>query len=151
LVAEACVGVSSAAAHEALSSKSKTANALVGANLADVFKMRAPFRLSKTQLFIVPDAIVNGYNHQGHVNSADHVVWRKELGADYTQYDLTSGDATSATAGSGTGAAANAAAPEPAPAVDVEVGGCLRSPATPSFMKNTSNSSTRETVNNSPI
>jgi fibronectin-binding autotransporter adhesin len=62
--------------------------------------------------------IPGDFNHNGIVDAADYVVWRKGLGATYTQSDYDVWRARfGQTAGSGASASANAAAPEPATAV----------------------------------
>ncbi len=60
-------------------------------------------------------ALAGDYNHNGVVDAADYVVWRKGLGTTYTQADYDVWRAHfGQTAGSGAGASANAAVPEPA-------------------------------------
>jgi hypothetical protein len=62
-----------------------------------------------------PTGIEGDFNHDGTVDSADYVVWRKGLGTTYDQNDYEAWRSHfGQTAGSGSGAAANAAVPEPA-------------------------------------
>jgi hypothetical protein len=65
-------------------------------------------------LQIMP-ALSGDYNHNGVVDAADYVVWRKGLGTTYTQADYDIWRAHfGQTAGSGAGTVANTAVPEPA-------------------------------------
>ncbi len=77
--------------------------------------------------------LVGDYNHDGVVDAADYVVWRKGLGTTYTQNDYDVWRAnfgqTAPGAGSGSGAIANAAVPEPATLILLMfaiAGSCLR-------------------------
>jgi hypothetical protein len=59
-------------------------------------------------------AVLGDYNHNGTVDAADYVVWRKGLETAYSQNDYNVWRANfGKTAGSGSGATANAAVPEP--------------------------------------
>jgi hypothetical protein len=61
-------------------------------------------------------ALPGDYTHNGIVDAADYVVWRKGLGTTYTQNDYNVWRAhfgQTAGSGSGSGAAANFAVPEP--------------------------------------
>jgi adhesin HecA-like repeat protein len=60
-------------------------------------------------------ALPGDYNHNGIVDAADYVVWRKGLGSTFTQNDYNVWRSNfGQTAGSGSGAVANAVVPEPA-------------------------------------
>ena len=80
-------------------------------------------------LQIMP-ALSGDYNHNGVVDAADYVVWRKGLGTIYTQSDYGIWRSHfGQTAGNGSGATANAAVPEPATLVLLMLamtGLCLR-------------------------
>ena len=66
----------------------------------------APFR-------VVPD-IDGDFNHDGSVNGADYVVWRKGLGTIYTQADYNVWrNSFGQPSGSGAGSSANSTVPEP--------------------------------------
>ena len=71
-------------------------------------------------------SLAGDYNHNGVVDTADYVVWRKGLGTTYTQadYDMWRSNfgKTASGAGSGAGAIANAAVPEPTTLVMVILG-----------------------------
>ena len=78
----------------------------------------------------IPD-LPGDFNHDGTVDAADYVVWRKNPAASTRQTTTTPGAPTSATPlhGSGSGASANAAVPEPATLVLLMLaaaGWCLR-------------------------
>jgi hypothetical protein len=61
-----------------------------------------------------PVALLGDYNHNGIVDAADYVVWRKGLGITFTQNDYNVWRANyGRTTGSGAGFSANAAVPEP--------------------------------------
>jgi hypothetical protein len=80
--------------------------------------------------------VLGDYNHNGIVDAADYVVWRKGLGTTYTQADYNIWRAHfGQTAGSGSGAIANAAVPEPATTIMMIVGmlamSCRRRAAVP--------------------
>jgi T5SS/PEP-CTERM-associated repeat protein len=63
----------------------------------------------------VVSGLPGDYNHNGVVDAADYVVWRKGLGTTYTQNDFSVWRSHfGQTAGSGVGANAAAAVPEPA-------------------------------------
>ena len=69
-------------------------------------------------LALSASSILTGdYNHDGVVDAADYVVWRKGLGTTFTQNDYNVWRAnfgkTASGAGSGSGSIANAAVPEP--------------------------------------
>jgi probable HAF family extracellular repeat protein len=67
--------------------------------------------------------IPGDFNHDGTVDAADYVVWRKNPGGIYTQNDFNLWRANfGAMAGSGAGATANATVPEPATLVMLIVG-----------------------------
>jgi hypothetical protein len=58
--------------------------------------------------------IPGDFNHDGAVNAADYVLWRKGLGTPYTQFDYNVWRSHfGQTTGSGSGATASAAVPEP--------------------------------------
>ncbi len=68
-------------------------------------------------------ALIGDYNHNGIVDAADYVTWRKGLGTTYTQSDYDVWRAHfGETAGSGSGAIANAAVPEPTSALLLLIG-----------------------------
>jgi hypothetical protein len=59
--------------------------------------------------------LTGDYNHDGIVDAADYVVWRKGLGTTFTQNDYNVWRTHfGQTAGSGSGVSANAVVPEPA-------------------------------------
>ena len=80
--------------------------------------------------FIESAGLPGDFNLNGIVDAADFVVWRKGLGATYTQSDYNIWRAHfGQTAGSGANASANAAMPEPATFVLLifaAAGSCLR-------------------------
>ena len=66
-----------------------------------------------TSVILQAVGLLGDYNHDGTVNAADYVVWRK-TGIDGQQgYDTWRAHFGKTTGGSGTGAATNAAVPEP--------------------------------------
>ncbi len=63
---------------------------------------------------IIGGSATGDFNHDGIVDAADYVVWRKGLGTTYTQNDYNVWRAHfGQTSGSGSSAIANAAVPEP--------------------------------------
>jgi hypothetical protein len=72
--------------------------------------------LASHMRFVIQAQVVipGDYNHNGIVDAADYVVWRKGLGTTFTQADYDQWRAHfGQTAGGGSGASANAAVPEP--------------------------------------
>jgi hypothetical protein len=66
------------------------------------------------------------FNHDGTVDAADYVVWRKGLGTTYTQDDYNIWRANfGRTTGGGSFARANAAVPEPATAILCVLGAAI--------------------------
>ena len=102
-------------------------------------------QLYTTGMLSVVGALAGDYNHNGVVDAADYVVWRKGLGTTYTQNDYDVWRANfGRTAGGGSGAAATAAVPEPTTLDAADVcGGRLESPARPARIESPINSSTR--------
>ena len=82
------------------------------------------FRLHAVTLSVL---ITGDFNHDGFVNSADYVVWRKNNGsvADYNawraNFGVALGSASSLSAGSNSGANV----PEPASLILIEMGAAL--------------------------
>ena len=74
--------------------------------------------------------MIGDFNHNGTLDAADFVVWRKGLGTSYTQYAYNIWRSHfGQTAGSGAGVSANAAVPEPAtlvPMMFATADWCLR-------------------------
>jgi hypothetical protein len=88
--------------------------------------------LSASYILVNDSLLVPGdYNHDGMVDAADYIVWRKGLGTIYTQsdYNVWLTNFGRGTVGSGSGSTAGAAVPEPTSLVLLMVamaGWCLR-------------------------
>jgi hypothetical protein len=88
--------------------------------------------LSGTYILVNASLLIPGdYNHNGVVDAADYVMWRKGLGTIYTQndYSVWLANFGRGTAGSGSGPIASAAVPEPTSLVLLMIamtGWCLR-------------------------
>jgi hypothetical protein len=81
---------------------------------------------------LTPILVPGDFDHNGIVDAADYVVWRKGLGTTYTQNDFNVWRAYfGQTGGTGSGASANVAVPEPATMVSLTfatAGSCFRRP-----------------------
>jgi hypothetical protein len=111
-------------------SLSGTFNSIQLPTLANGLQWNAS-QLYTTGVFSIDVAGIPGdFNHNGVVDAADYVVWRKGLGTTYTQSDYDVWRTYfGQTAGSGAGAVANAAVPEPSAPVLMIIaaaGYCLR-------------------------